>query len=419
MPDQAREGNEPEVLEAVIESTIFRNEENGYSVVEVRAGREKLTAVGILPALASGEQVRMPGAWAEHPQYGRQWKASGCEILKPTTLLGIERFLGSGLIRGIGPATAKLLVEEFGKSTLEILSEHPEKLTQVPGIGKKRARQLAESFLEQYAAREAMVFLQSYGVSPTLAVKISKAYGADAQRKIRENPYRLIDDIEGVGFLTADRIALSLGIPQDSEYRLRAGIKYALQEAAGGEGHTFLPRDALLERAARGLRVSGELLLNQMDALLFAREIIALDVDGGEVGRCFHEAGNVHRHLLHPVRDGEKGHDDVGGVAFLDRADEAGFGLAGDEDVRVAGGELLLDHGVERLGILHHFLDLVGRDGDDGLRLAADGVGFVAAAEGQELEVVLEFGVQEAEQEAERIGPLLVDVVAAMATATA
>ena len=271
-----------ETLEAVIEGTVFRNEENGYSVVEARAGREKLTVVGTLPALAAGEQVLLSGAWVEHPQYGRQWKATGCEIRKPTTLLGIERYLGSGLIRGIGPSTAKLLVQEFGKRTLDILSEHPERLTEVPGIGKKRAQQLAASFQEQYAAREAMVFLQSYGVSPTLAVKISKAYGADAQRKIRENPYRLIDDIEGVGFLTADRIALSLGIPQDSEYRLRAGIKYALQEAAAGEGHTFLPRDALLERAARGLRVSGELLLNQMDALLFAREIIALDVDGAE-----------------------------------------------------------------------------------------------------------------------------------------
>ena len=166
--------------------------------------------------------------------------------------------------------------------TLDILSEHPERLTEVPGIGKKRAQQLAKSFQEQYGVREAMVFLQSYGVSPSLAVRIGRIYGSDAQRKIRENPYRLIDDIEGVGFLTADRIALSLGIPQDSEYRLRSGLKYALQEAAAGEGHTYLPRDVLLERAARGLRVSGELLLHQLDALLFSREIIAMDVDGAD-----------------------------------------------------------------------------------------------------------------------------------------
>ncbi len=282
MSEQPEERPGAEQLEAVIEDTIFRNEENGYSVVEARAGREKITVVGTLPALAAGEQVLLSGMWVEHPQYGKQWKATACEIRKPTTLLGIERYLGSGLIRGIGPATAKLLVQEFGKLTLDILSEHPERLTEVPGIGRKRAEQLAQSFREQYAAREAMVFLQSYGVPATLAVKISKVYGADAQRKIRENPYRLIDDIEGVGFLTADRIALSLGIPQDSEYRIRAGIKYALQEAANGEGHTYLPRDVLLERASKGLRVGQDMLLNPLDALLFAREIIALDVDGTE-----------------------------------------------------------------------------------------------------------------------------------------
>ncbi|MBR4539401.1 MAG: ATP-dependent RecD-like DNA helicase [Clostridia bacterium] len=277
-------GARPEAgsLEAVIENTVFRNEENGYSIMEARTGREKITVVGTLPALAAGEQVLLEGMWVEHPQYGRQWKATGWEIRKPTTLLGIERYLGSGLIPGIRAATARLLVQEFGERTLDILSEHPEQLTRVPGIGKKRAQQLGKAFQEQYGAREAMIFLQSYGVSPALAVKISKRYGADAQRKIRENPYRLIDDIEGVGFLTADRIALSLGIPQDSEYRLRAGVKYALQEAAAGEGHTYLPRETLLERAARGLRVTGELLEHQLDGLLFAREIIALDADGTE-----------------------------------------------------------------------------------------------------------------------------------------
>ena len=272
----------PEQLEAVIEETIFRNEENGYSVVQAKAGRESVTVVGTLPALAPGEQVLLSGSWTAHPQYGKQWKATACEIRKPTTLLGIERYLGSGLIRGVGPSTARLLVQAFGKNTLDVLSEYPERLTEVPGIGKKRAAQLAESFREQYAAREAMVFLQSYGVSPSLAVKISKAYGADAQRKIRENPYRLIDDIDGVGCLTADRIALSLGIPQDSEYRLRSGLKYVLQEAAAGEGHTFLPKPLLLERAARALRVEDGLLAHALDTLLFAREIIALDLDGQE-----------------------------------------------------------------------------------------------------------------------------------------
>ncbi len=290
----------PEQLEAVIEETIFRNEENGYSVVQAKAGRESVTVVGTLPALAPGEQVLLSGGWTAHPQYGKQWKATACEIRKPTSLLGIERYLGSGLIRGVGPSTAKLLVQEFGKNTLDVLSEHPERLTEVPGIGPKRAAQLAESFQEQYAAREAMVFLQAYGVSPALAVRISKAYGADAQRKIRENPYRLIDDVDGVGFLSADRIALSLGIPQNSEYRLQAGLKYVLQEAAAGEGHTFLPKALLLDRAARALRVDSDMLAHALDALLFARDIISLDVDGQEamlLSSYFYAEKEVARYL--------------------------------------------------------------------------------------------------------------------------
>ncbi len=290
----------PEQLEAVMEETVFRNEENGYSVMQMRAGRESVTVVGTLPALAAGEQVLLSGAWVEHPQYGRQWKATACEIRKPTTLLGIERYLGSGLIRGVGPATAKLIVQEFGRRTLDVMSEHPERLTEVPGIGKKRAAQLAEAFREQYAAREAMVFLQSYGVSPALAVRITKAYGADAQRKIRENPYRLMDDVEGVGFLTADRIALALGVPPDSEYRLQAGLKYVLQEAAASAGHTYLPRETLLTQAAKALRAQGEALAHGLDALLFARELVAVSADGEDavmLGAYYHAEREIARYL--------------------------------------------------------------------------------------------------------------------------
>lgn len=290
----------PEQLEAVMEETVFRNEENGYSVMQMRAGRESVTVVGTLPALAAGEQVLLSGAWVEHPQYGRQWKATACEIRKPTTLLGIERYLGSGLIRGVGPATAKLIVQEFGRRTLDVMSEHPERLTEVPGIGPKRAAQLAEAFREQYAAREAMVFLQSYGVSPALAVRITKAYGADAQRKIRENPYRLMDDVEGVGFLTADRIALALGVPPDSEYRLQAGLKYVLQEAAAGAGHTYLPRETLLAQAAKALRAQGEALAHGLDALLFARELVAVSADGEDavmLGAYYHAEREIARYL--------------------------------------------------------------------------------------------------------------------------
>jgi len=154
-----------EQLEATVSDITYRNEDNGYTVMQVRAGREKITVVGALPELSSGEQIVLSGSWVDHPQYGRQWKASGCEIVKPTTLLGIERYLGSGLIKGVGPATAKLLVAYFGKDTLDIMSEHPERMADVPKIGPKRAAQIAQSFHDQIYARQAMVFLQSYGVN--------------------------------------------------------------------------------------------------------------------------------------------------------------------------------------------------------------------------------------------------------------
>ena len=262
-----------EELRATIGETLFRNEENGYTVINCRAGRENVTVVGVMPEVAAGEQAVFQGSWITHPQYGKQFKASQCEIQTPSTLLGIERYLGSGLIKGIREATARLIVQEFGKETLNILGEHPERLTEIAGIGKKRAAQIAQSFQEQYATRQVMVFLQSYGVSPSLAVKISKVYGNAAQEKIRANPYCMVEDIEGVGFLTADRIALSMGIAPDSAERLSAGLIYTLQDAAASAGHTFLPRDMLLQSASRLLRVQPELLETQLTALLLSRKL--------------------------------------------------------------------------------------------------------------------------------------------------
>lgn len=271
-----------DTLQATVEETVFRNEENGYSVVVTRAGRELVTVVGTLPALAAGEQAVFEGGYVEHPQYGKQWKATKCEVKKPTTLLGMERFLGSGLIKGVGPATAKLIIEEFGLKTMDVLSGQPGRLTEVPGIGRKRALQIAASFSEQYQARQMMVFLQSYGIAATLAMKISKVYGDRAQALLRENPYRLIDDVDGVGFLTADRIALSMGITPDSEFRLRYGLKFVLQDAAMSAGHTYLPREMLLSRACEMLKAPREVMENQLSALLMARDLVTSQVNGEE-----------------------------------------------------------------------------------------------------------------------------------------
>ena len=259
--------------EAVVEETVFRNEENGYSVISVRAGKETCTAVGILPPLTPGEQLLLTGTWVDHPHYGRQFKCTGCQIRKPTSLLGIERFLSSGLIKGVGEATARLLVNAFGEDTLDAMTD-VDRLKQLKGISEKRARMIAASFAEQYGVRRNMIFLQSYGISPALAMKIAKAYGERTEEVMRSNPYRMVDDVEGAGFLTADRIALSMGIARDSGFRLRSGMKYLLQEASISAGHTYLPRETLLSRAAEMLNSTPEALENHLNALLLDRELV-------------------------------------------------------------------------------------------------------------------------------------------------
>ena len=257
-----------EQLEATVEGTVFRNPENGYSVVTVRSGRSEVTVIGTLPELSPGEQAVFTGEWTEHRTDGRQFRCTVCELKVPTTLLGIERFLGSGLIHGVGPSTASLIVAEFGEDTLTVLSEHPERLSEVRGVGKKRAAMIAESFREQLGARRAMIFLQSYGVSPALAVRISRFYGDRTPEIIRENPYRLCDDLEGVGFKTADRIGLSLGIPAGSEDRVRAAVRYILWDAAASSGHVFLPEEELCAASAALLNVPRDLCSRALRGML-------------------------------------------------------------------------------------------------------------------------------------------------------
>ncbi len=271
-----------EEITGTVDSTVFRNEENGYTVLEIKQGRKSRMVVGVLPAMAVGERVTFHGDWVDHPQYGKQFKAAGCRIEPPSGLKGIERFLGSGLIRGMGPDTARRVVETFGESSLDVLSEGWEKLTKVKGIGRKKALMIYESFLAQYSLRQAMVWLQSYGISMTLSLKIAKRYGDRVQEVLQENPYRLVDDIEGVGFATADRIALTLGIEETSAFRYRAAIKYALQEAAASSGHTYLPRDVLLAQTAEMLRCPAEDLEEPMKSVVLDREIVLSRV-GGEI----------------------------------------------------------------------------------------------------------------------------------------
>lgn len=273
-----------EIIEAFADETVFRNEENGYTVLVVKAGKSRVSAVGIMPPIAVGEKLRITGDWTEHPVYGRQIKVQSIEIEKPTTLSGIEKYLSSGMIRGIGPATAKLLIRAFGEETLDVLYSQPEKLLDVPGIGQKRAQMIQESYAEQAQQREAMVFLQSYGVTPALAVKIYKRYGENVRQVITRNPYRLVEDVEGIGFKTADRIASSLGIEQSSEYRLSAGVKYTLSEATAGAGHCYLPRPELALAARRLLGSDADTIDRTIDSLILSHDISAqiLPCDSGE-----------------------------------------------------------------------------------------------------------------------------------------
>lgn len=277
-----REMKRMEQVEASVLGTVYRNADNGYSVVMVRMGRSEITVVGTLPELTAGEQAIFYGEWVEHPQYGRQLKCTACQLQQPTTLLGIERYLGSGLIHGVGPSTAKLIVRHFGEDTLTVLSEHPERLKEVPKMGKKRWMQIAESFREQQQAREAMIFLQTYGIPATLSVKISKLYGERTPDVIRSNPYRLCEDLEGVGFLTADRIGTALGVPLASEERIQSAIKYILKEVSISMGHVYLPTRELLQRAVTLLHVEEAVCSVQLRQMALVRDVVIQGGDGEE-----------------------------------------------------------------------------------------------------------------------------------------
>ncbi len=259
---------------------MFRNPDNGYSVVSVVTREGEVTLTGILPELAEGEQIQAEGDWTNHPQYGRQFKAASVTIQAPETLRAIEKYLASGLIKGVGPSTARLIVEAFGKATLEVLSMNPDRLREVPKIGRKRMEQIAESFQAQQESRGTYLFLQKYGITPSLSAKIYKQYRNRAEEFIRQNPYRLIDEVDGVGFLTADHIAASIGIPEHSENRVKACVKHVLAEAAASSGHTCLPREKAIYEAAELLSAEEALVRRHLEELALLKEIY-VDVIGG------------------------------------------------------------------------------------------------------------------------------------------
>ncbi len=268
-------------FEGTVEDIVFRNEQNGWTVAAVRLdGSGRTSAVGVMPFLSTGEHAIFEGELVEHREYGEQIRVSVYETTRPETKSAVEKYLSSGLVKGVGPATAKLIVKQFGARALDILESEPERLTEVEGIGRKRAAMIAESFAAQNEMRNTLVFLQNYGLSPSLSMKIFRAYGDMTERVLRTNPYRLVDEIDGVGFKTADAIASSLGFSRESEFRLRSGIQYVLSEAVNGMGHTYMPMPTLCEQAQKVLGADAQTVDNVLRSLLMDHSLIAEEVNG-------------------------------------------------------------------------------------------------------------------------------------------
>ena len=265
---------ELEALEGLVERITFFNAENGYTVLRltVRGQAEAVTVVGKLPEVAPGERLRLDGRWANHVTFGRQFQVERCEQLLPASTEGIRRYLGSGLIKGIGPRTADKIVQAFGRETLDVIDREPERLRSIRDVGDRRYQLITEGWQSQKAIKEVMVFLQGHGVSTALAVKIYKHYGDASIETVKTDPYRLARDIWGIGFKTADKIARALGLPPDAPSRLEAGLVHALSELAD-EGHTFAPQAELLQQAAELLETPSEALVGALERLAAEKRI--------------------------------------------------------------------------------------------------------------------------------------------------
>ncbi|OPY67996.1 MAG: ATP-dependent RecD-like DNA helicase [Syntrophorhabdaceae bacterium PtaU1.Bin034] len=266
-----------------IERLTFYNEENGYTVARMKVqGRAGLvTVVGNILGLNPGEVLKLKGEWSSHPKYGEQFRITSYESVIPATVSGIERYLSSGMIKGIGPVMAKRLVAKFGAKTLEVIEDDIERLKEVDGIGEKRVDMIRNAWQAQKEIRQVMVFLQGHGVSPAYAVKIYRQYGNEAVSVVRDNPYRLAEDVFGIGFITADKIAEKLGIAKDSPIRARAGIQYILNRLSD-EGHVYYPFDPLVDQCEKALEIDRGIILDAMNSAASDRRIVIDETNGSE-----------------------------------------------------------------------------------------------------------------------------------------
>ncbi|EOT2913203.1 ATP-dependent RecD-like DNA helicase [Clostridium perfringens] len=261
-----------EALNGIVESIVFKSSDTGYTVIKFRENNIIHTAVGVLPHVKEGQNLKITGSWVNHSQFGKQFKVEECEEILPTSKDGIEKYLSSGIIQGIGPVTAKKIVNKFGEDTLNILDNNIERLKEIEGIGKKKLETIIESYREQRELKNITIFLQTHGLSVNQCLKIYKKYGASSVDTVKNNPYILCDEISGIGFKTSDKIARSLGIEIDSPFRIQSGIRYVINEFCAN-GHTFMPKNELIKEASNVLTVSGDIIEENIKNAALDRKI--------------------------------------------------------------------------------------------------------------------------------------------------
>lgn len=271
-----------EKIKGYIDHIIYRNTDNGYTVLNLISGGEEITCVGTFRTIDQGENIEAEGDYTAHPVYGEQFKVENYQITAPDDELSMERYLGSGAIKGVGEALAVRIVKKFGKDTFRIIEEEPERLAEVKGISERKAKEIAVQVYEKRDAREAMTFLQKYGISNTLAIRIYETYGMNLYGIMKENPYRLAEDIDGIGFKIADAIASRIGIHTDSDYRIRSGLLFTLLQA-GAEGHCYLPERLLLRKTGELLELDPSMMEAQLQNLAMDKKVV-IKMPGEEGG---------------------------------------------------------------------------------------------------------------------------------------
>ncbi|MBE7024557.1 MAG: ATP-dependent RecD-like DNA helicase [Ruminococcaceae bacterium] len=296
------------VIEGIVQEIIFQNIANGYTVCDIDVEGVFSTAVGIMPGIAPGEGVRLTGRWTTHAEYGEQFRVETCEKILPTGEMQILQYLSSGIIKGVGPATAQKIVDKFGKEALEVIRDDPDRLATIKGISRKKAEEMQISLMEKQAVQNVVMFLQPYGVTPNFAVRVFRKFGPSTVTLIEQNPYALCE-VEGIGFKTADKIAMQMGADITGESRLKNGVKYVLTEYSAG-GHTYLPEELLVRSSAEILGVDEALVQNVITGMLLEGVLIQ---EAGDTGRnlylpaFFHAEMGVARRLYTIMHTGQTG----------------------------------------------------------------------------------------------------------------